>query len=92
MAEFKIFHTISSRMACRGGEKACIGVKKNSYSNLRIIPKGSKVLSISVWGAGGGSTAYYCEVCMIPVLDAMHAILKGNVTEEKEDQATEDDS
>ena len=71
MAEFKIYNTTSSKMACRGSEKACIGVVKKPYSYLKIIPKGSKVLSVSVWGAGGGTTAYYCEVCMLAVIEQM---------------------
>lgn len=71
MAEFKIFKTTSKTMACRGGEKACIGVHKPPYRYNKTIPQGSKVLEISVYGSGGSQTAYYCEVCMLAVIEQM---------------------
>lgn len=76
MASFKIFNTTASNMACRGGEKACIGVAKNPYNNRKTIPKGSKVLEVSVYGAGGSETAYYCEVCMLAVIEQMEKIVE----------------
>jgi hypothetical protein len=43
---------------CRGGTKECIVGYRNK------IPKGKKALKVYVSGAGGGTTAFYCEECM----------------------------
>lgn len=34
------------------------------------IPKGQKCLRVSIYGAGGGATAFYCEQHMKVVLDS----------------------
>lgn len=34
------------------------------------IPKGQKCLRVSIYGAGGNETAFYCEKHMKPVLDS----------------------
>ena len=49
----------SGRSNCQGG--GC-GWKQK-------IPKGSKCLKIVIYGAGGASSAFYCEMCMKLVLD-----------------------
>jgi hypothetical protein len=60
----------SGRSYCRGGEKTCIA----AYP--KYIPKDSKALKISIYGAGGGATAFYCEVCMEPILGKMQEVIE----------------
>lgn len=55
----------SGRSYCRGG---CGYGKK--------IPEGSKCLRVHVYAAGGGATAFYCEVCMKKVLDSFAQAIK----------------
>ncbi len=50
----------SGRSLCRG--KDC------GYG--RKIPEGSKCLRVYIYAAGGSAVAFYCEKCMIPVLDS----------------------
>lgn len=71
MANFK-FKKANGKTFCRGGEISCIAIK-DRYGRATIIPipKDSKTLEVSVYGAGGEATAYYCEVCLIKVLDNM---------------------
>jgi hypothetical protein len=77
MASFKTFKTTTSKMVCRGGEKACIGQPDLGHrTHKRLIPKGSKVLEVSVYGAGGGQTAYYCEVCTLAIIERMEKLIE----------------
>jgi hypothetical protein len=50
----------SGKAYCRGG--GCGWRKK--------IPAETKCLRVSVYGAGGSETAFYCEKCMKPILDS----------------------
>jgi hypothetical protein len=59
----------SGRSYCRGGQTNCIAAFP------KHIPKDSKALKISIYGAGGGATAFYCEKCMIPVLDLFAKVI-----------------
>jgi hypothetical protein len=74
MASFK-FVAANGKTVCRGSKKNCIGIK-DRYGRPREIPKGSKSLEISVYGAGGGVSAYYCEVCLVSVLNSMKKCLQ----------------
>jgi hypothetical protein len=66
---------VKGRPLCRG-DASC---KFNDYENP--IPKGTKALRISIYGAGGGATAWYCPKCMIPILDQLQECLATAETE-----------
>lgn len=53
----------TGRSTCRGGDPKCL-----ANSNGKI-PKDSKALRISIYGAGGDAVAFYCSKCMMSVLD-----------------------
>lgn len=74
MASFKTV-TASGKSICRGHDQKCIAViPHNDYR--KMIPKGTKALEVSVYGAGGGATVYYCEVCLHSVLEAMRSVIE----------------
>jgi hypothetical protein len=76
MASFKLVEA-NGKTVCRGRENACIAVAKSQYRSYhKLIPKGSKSLEISVYGAGGGATAYYCEVCLLAEFEKMEKLME----------------
>ena len=72
MAAFGI-EMASGKAYCRGTYPGCICDWKSSHRGK--IPKDTKCLWISVSGAGGGATAFYCEKCMVTVLQKMRDLL-----------------
>lgn len=54
---------------CRGGDKGCL------CRYPKKIPKGETTLRISIYGAGGSAVAFYCEVCMMPLLEDCKKVL-----------------
>lgn len=73
MASFEIVRA-TGKSACRGNEKGCIA-KKDTRHWLKMIPKGSEALVVSVYGAGGAVSAYYCEVCLFTVIEQMEKVI-----------------
>lgn len=59
----------SGKSYCRGSEKNCL------CKFPKKIPEKAKALKIHIYGAGGGATAFYCEVCMVPVLESFRDVL-----------------
>lgn len=59
----------SGKSYCRGGQQNCL------FRYPTKITKGSKALVISIYGAGGGCTAFYCAHCMISVLQSFEKAL-----------------
>lgn len=74
MASFQ-FVEANGKTFCRGDQLKCIG-KIDHYGRRTTIPKGSNSLAISIYSASGGATAYYCQVCMVKVLDDMNKCLQ----------------
>lgn len=64
----------SGKAYCRGG--GCGWRQK--------IPEGTKCLRVSVYGAGGSETAFYCDQCMKPVLDSFAKAIKDSGYETKD--------
>jgi len=54
--------TASGKSKCRGRDPHCQFQRKR-------IPKGTKTLEISIYGAGGGTTSWFCEMCMMIELE-----------------------
>ena len=73
MATFDIIEA-SGKAYCRGGEPNCI-TNRSHRGNRGKIPQGTKSLVISIYGAGGGETAFYCCNCMVPILEKMRDLL-----------------
>lgn len=72
MSDYKTIEIVEAtgRSHCRGGGQTCIANRRD------LIPKGSKALRISIYGAGGAAVAFYCEECMRSLLDDMKQVLK----------------
>lgn len=66
----------SGKSICRGHTKKCLFKDWNRRGIQHKIAKGSRALQISVYGAGGGATAFYCDECMKPILELFKNILE----------------
>jgi hypothetical protein len=68
MAKIEIVQA-TGKSYCRGNSVGCL------CKYPRKIPKGEKVMRIAIYSAGGGAVAFYCTVCMIPLLKDFKEVL-----------------
>ena len=67
----------NGRSLCRGTSSTCIGVSQNKYYLMeKIIPKGSRALAIYAHASGKSARSYFCDQCMLSVLDDMRKVIE----------------